>query len=89
MAQNPSRLPNTATTLTPAERLAAIAERLHPCSPPDIFNGFDLCTCGTGTVFPCPTTEAAWLARGLDPVKENHRVIEAMRPYEPTAADFG
>jgi hypothetical protein len=80
--------PTTATTLTPQERLDAMAERLHPCAAPDVFNGFDLCPCSYGGAFPCPTTEAAWLARGLDPVAESRRVIDAMRPYEPTAEEL-
>lgn len=79
---------NTITTLTPKERLDAIAARLEPCSAPDVFNGYDLCPCGFGGAFPCPTTEAAWLARGLDPMAENRRGIDAMRPEELTEEDM-
>ena len=58
------------------ERLAAIAERIEPCVMPDIGAGEELCPCGCGR-WPCPTTEAAWLARGADPLQEAQRQIEA------------
>lgn len=67
---------------TLAERLTAIADRLTPCPPPDVFHGEDLCPCRYGSSYPCPTTEAAWLAHGLDPITETHRAINAIRPTE-------
>lgn len=88
MSEAVAEAPTTATNLSAQERLDAIAQRLKPCSPPDVFNGYDLCPCGYGGAFPCPTTEAAWLARGLDPMAENRRVINAMRPEEYTADEL-
>jgi hypothetical protein len=45
-------------------RLLQIAQRLTPCPIPDFTHGWDLCA--HGLPWPCPTTEAAWIARGLD-----------------------
>jgi hypothetical protein len=50
--------------ITPEERLAAIAGRISPCPAPDVLAGYDQCQ--HGTTWPCPATEAAWLARGSD-----------------------
>jgi hypothetical protein len=52
----------TATELE--QRLQQIAQRLMPCPIPDFTEGWDLCA--HGLPWPCPSTEAAWLARGLD-----------------------
>jgi hypothetical protein len=52
----------TATELE--RRLQQIAQRLTPCPIPDFSQGWDLCA--HGLPWPCPSTEAAWLARGLD-----------------------
>jgi hypothetical protein len=52
----------TATELE--QRLQQIAQRLTPCPIPDVSEGWDLCA--HGLPWPCPSTEAAWLARGLD-----------------------
>lgn len=52
----------TATELE--QRLQQIARRLTPCPIPDFSEGWDLCA--HGLPWPCPSTEAAWLARGLD-----------------------
>lgn len=46
------------------QRLQQIAQRLLPCPVPDVADGWDLCA--HGLPWPCPSTEAAWLARGLD-----------------------
>ena len=48
-------------------RLDIIATLIRPCPPPDIAGGYDMCPCGDGCSWPCPTTRAAWIARGLDP----------------------
>ena len=49
---------------TTAEALREIARRISPCPIPDVANGWNLCA--HGLPWPCPTTEAAWIARGLD-----------------------
>lgn len=51
-------------------RLLQIAQRLTPCPIPDVTEGWDLC--GHGLAWPCPTTEAAWIARGLDRDQQIH-----------------
>ena len=53
----------------------AIAALLVPCPPPDVAAGFDRCPCGHHGSWPCPTTRAAWLARGIDPDAEVGRVM--------------
>jgi len=45
------------------ERLTGIAERISPCPPPDVMQGYDQ---GAHGNWPCATTEAAWLARGIE-----------------------
>lgn len=47
-----------------AGALQEIARRITPCPIPDVANGWDLCA--HALPWPCPTTEAAWIARGLD-----------------------
>jgi NTP pyrophosphatase (non-canonical NTP hydrolase) len=59
--------------------LAKIAESIDPCGPPDVANGYDLCPCDSGSLWPCSTTWAAWLARGLDPDEEVARVMRRVR----------
>jgi hypothetical protein len=54
-----------------------LAELLQPCPAPDTMAGFDLCPCLYGGSWPCQTTRAAWLARGLDPATEVRRVLAA------------
>jgi hypothetical protein len=49
---------------TTAEALQEIARRISPCPIPDVDNGWNLCA--HGLPWPCPTAEAAWIARGLD-----------------------
>lgn len=44
-------------------RLQQIAQRISPCPVPDAAEGWDLCA--HGLPWPCPTTEAAWIARDL------------------------
>ena len=63
---------------------------LHPCSAPDVANGYDLCPCGSGSTWPCAATKAAWLARGFDPDDEAGRIMRAVqnemacaKPYDP------
>ncbi len=59
---------------TDRERLAEIAHLLTPCPPPDVATyGENLCECGYGGTWPCPTTRAAWIAQGLDPAAEARR----------------
>lgn len=53
------------TTIEQAEqRLRQIAQRVIPCPMPDIAGGWDLCA--HAVPWPCPITEAAWIARDLD-----------------------
>lgn len=57
-------LPAVLVRLVDAEdRLAQIAESIHPCPAPNIPDG-----CPHGR-WPCEFTEAAWLARGHDPAE--------------------
>jgi hypothetical protein len=68
-------------------RLQLIAVLIRPCPPPDIAAGHATCPCGLGCTWPCPPTQAAWLARGLDPDTEITRVItraQATRPAPST-----
>lgn len=58
----------------PSARLKTIAALISPCPPPDIAGGYDLCPCGRGSTWPCPTTRVAWLAAGLDPTEEARAV---------------
>jgi hypothetical protein len=71
--------------LTPHERLDAIAHLLRPCPPPDVYAGYDLCRCGYGGSYPCPTTRAAWHAQGVDIQTATREAIDALRPdfYPP------
>lgn len=64
----------------PEGRLAAIAARLQPCAMPDVAGGEERCGCGHG-LWPCPSTEAAWLARGLDPTDEAARLLALALRY--------
>ncbi len=45
-------------------RLQQIARRISPCPAADVAEGWDLCA--HVLPWPCPSTEAAWIARGLD-----------------------
>ena len=58
-------------------RLQQIAQRLTPCPIPDVTEGWDLCA--HGLPWPCPTTEAAWIARGLDRDQQVHAHVEWLR----------
>ncbi|MFF9908785.1 hypothetical protein ACF1HU_35895 [Streptomyces olivaceus] len=79
-SERPPAQPQTAE-----ERLATIAELITPCPPPDVANGYDMCLCGAGVVWPCNTTKAAWLAGGHDVAQKVRALMdEAMR-----AASFG
>jgi hypothetical protein len=60
-------------------RLAGIAARVTPCGPPNVMEGMDSCPCGVGGTWPCPITEAAWLARGVDRDDEVRRVMDRLR----------
>jgi hypothetical protein len=60
-------------------RLGLIATILTPCPAPDIAAGYCTCPCGLGCCWPCPSTMAAWLARGLDPGTETNRAIAHAR----------
>ncbi len=60
---------------TPEERLAAIAERISACPAPDVLAGYDQCEHGT---WPCPATEAAWIALGSDRDTEMHAFAKAV-----------
>jgi hypothetical protein len=55
------------------ERLTAIAERISACPAPDALAGRDQCAHGT---WPCATTEAAWLARGIERDDEMRKLRE-------------
>lgn len=63
--------------------LDGVAEGLAPCAVPDVAAGFDRCPCGYGGTWPCPTTEAAWLARGVDPASEARRILARTGGEEP------
>lgn len=65
--------------MTPEERLDRIAELLPACPEPGIANGNDMCVCGSGEVWPCGGTQAAWLARGLNIEEENQRILVAVK----------
>jgi hypothetical protein len=54
--------------------LALIAHLLYPCPAPPATDHNELCPCGSG-FWPCRVTEAAWLARGLDPSTQITREI--------------
>jgi hypothetical protein len=60
-----------------SERCRQIAGLISPCPEPGITDGRDLCPCGSGQVWPCDQTRAAWLAAGLDPDEEVRKVIAA------------
>jgi hypothetical protein len=61
----------------PQDRLVQIAGLLPaPCCEPGIADGNDQCPCGSGQVWPCNITRAAWLARGLDPDAEIRKVLD-------------
>jgi hypothetical protein len=64
------------TTATATARLAAIASLIEPCPAPDIATGHIACPCGSyDGAWPCPTTKAAWIAHGHDPLIETSQVI--------------
>lgn len=59
-----------------AAQLAEIAKRLTECAVPDAYSGMNLCPCSYGGTWPCPMTEAAWIARGItDLGAERRRLI--------------
>jgi hypothetical protein len=64
-------------------RLQQIAQRLTPCPIPDFTDGWDLCA--HGLPWPCPTTEAAWIARGLDRAEQVHAHITWLRGEQSAA----
>jgi hypothetical protein len=70
-------------------RLAGFAAQLPPCPPPDIAGGFDLCPCGTGSVWPCRRTRAAWVVRGLDRQTEVRRGLDAAIGATPPVEEHG
>ena len=65
-------------------RLQQIAQRLTPCPIPDVTEGWDLCA--HGLPWPCPSTEAAWLARGLDRDQQVHAQLAWLRGERSAAA---
>lgn len=69
--------------LTEVERLERIASLISPCPPPDVFEGMDRCPVHGGD-WPCNTTKAAWLARGLDRSEAQRAAIDAL----PKPADY-
>jgi hypothetical protein len=64
----------------PDDRLRAvltqIAALVDPCPVPNVTEGYDQCPHGT---WPCATTRAGWLARGMDPEREAARIIARER----------
>lgn len=56
-------------------RLARIAHLLKPCPPPVRWQGRFICRIHPEDAWPCPVTQAAWLARGMDPAYEGRRVL--------------
>ena len=58
---------------TSEERLTRIAELISACPAPDVMQGYDQCAHGT---WPCATTEAAWLARGIERDDEMRKLRE-------------
>ena len=51
-----------------------IVNLLNECPPPDVYGGYDLCP--HGQPWPCATTKARWLARGVtDPTAEARRLM--------------
>ena len=63
------------TNPDPTARLALIADLLVECPPPRVADGDDRCPCRTGETWPCPSTQASWLSRGLDPDAQVRAVI--------------
>lgn len=53
-----------ATTYELDARLQQISQWINPCPVPDASQVWDLCA--HGLPWPCPSTEAAWIAGGLD-----------------------
>jgi hypothetical protein len=68
-------------------RLAGFAADLEPCPPPELADGFDLCPCGTGVVWPCRRTRAAWAVRGLDRRVEIRRAFDAAIGASPAVEE--
>jgi hypothetical protein len=61
---------------TPAAQLVAIASLITPCPAPDIADGHIACPCGYYYgPWPCPASQAAWIAHGRDPDTEISQVI--------------
>lgn len=56
-----------------------LADRVGACAPPNIADGFDLCTCGSGEAWPCATTRAVWAVSGIDSDAEIKRVCDAAK----------
>lgn len=65
--------------MTTEERFARIAELIVACPEPGIASGMDMCICGSGEVWPCSTTQAAWLAGGLTVEDEMRRQLEPVK----------
>jgi hypothetical protein len=74
VARAAERLADETERLT--TRLAEIAKRLTTtCIAPDVYAGMDRCPCGYGGPWPCPTTEAAWIARGVTDLAATRRQL--------------
>lgn len=58
-------------------RLRRIAQRISPCPAPDVAEGWNLCA--HGLPWPCPSTEAAWIARGLDREQQVRDAVSWLR----------
>jgi hypothetical protein len=58
-------------TVDPVQLLAAIADLLTPCTPPDTADGANLCA--HAQPWPCPVTRAAWLATALTTTSAGRR----------------
>lgn len=63
----------------PEARLDQIARLIHPCPAPDVANGYDLCPVHPRSSWPCNSTKAAWLARGIDVRQQVRNAMNAAR----------
>lgn len=55
----------------------ALADAVEACYPPNIADGYDMCTCGAASAWPCQTTRLVWAVTGVDADAEIKRVCDA------------
>lgn len=83
VARAAERLADEVDRLMAAQR--SIVARIPECGVPNVWDGIDACPCGYGGSWPCPTTEAHWIARGITDLAAHQRRLIGPPPAELSA----